>query len=117
MPHPERIYKVSSGEVFDRSLAEGQFIGMPVDLADGYLHFSTAAQLGETLRRYFAGQSALALFAVAAPPLGDALKWEVSRGGDLFPHLYAPLEMSAVLERATIAVAEDGSVTLPDWVR
>ena len=117
MTHPELIYKVSSGEIFAQSAAAGHFVGMPVDLADGYLHFSTATQLGETLRRYFAGQAGLALFSVAAVPLGDALKWEVSRGGDLFPHLYDPLPMSAIIEKATISVAADGTVTLPGWVR
>lgn len=117
MADPDLIYKVSTGDVFAASEAAGTFLGMPVDAADGYLHFSTAAQLGETLRRYFAGQSGLALFSVAVSPLGEALKWEVSRGGDLFPHLYAPLSMSAVRDKAVIAVATDGSVTLPDWVR
>lgn len=117
MTHPELIYKVSSAEIFAQSETAGHFVGMPVDLADGYLHFSTAPQLGETLRRYFAGQAGLALFSVAAAPLGDALKWEVSRGGDLFPHLYGALPMSAIIDKAEIAVTADGAVTLPDWVR
>lgn len=110
------IYKVCSGEVFSASVAAGQFVGMPIDLTDGYLHFSTAAQLRETLRLYFAGQSGLALFAVATAPLGAALRWEASRGGDLFPHLYAALPMDQVLHHAVIAVAANGSVELPDWV-
>lgn len=111
------IYKVCTGEVYDASLAAGRFLGMPVDHKDGYLHFSTAAQLRETLRLYFAGQSDLALFSVATAPLGEALKWEPSRGGDLFPHLFADLPMTAIADQARIAVAADGTVDLPDWVR
>lgn len=90
---------------------------MPVDHADGYVHFSTAPQLRDTLRLHFAGQSRLALFAVEAERLGDALRWEPSRGGQLFPHLYGELPMTAVAERATISVAADGAVDLPEWAR
>lgn len=111
------IYKVCSGEVYDASLAAGRFLGMPVDHKDGYLHFSTAAQLRETLRLYFAGEADLALFSVATDPLGTDLKWEPSRGGDLFPHLFAELPMTSVAENARITVAADGTVDLPDWVR
>ena len=111
------IYKVCTGEIYEASLASGRFLGMPVDHKDGYLHFSTAAQLRETLRLYFAGQSDLALFSVATEPLGEALKWEPSRGGDLFPHLFADLPMTAIADHARIAVAADGTVDLPDWVR
>lgn len=111
------IYKVCTGEVYDASLAAGRFLGMPVDHKDGYLHFSTAAQLRETLRLYFAGQSDLALFSVTTEPLGAALKWEPSRGGDLFPHLFADLPMTAIADHVRITVAADGAVDLPDWVR
>jgi uncharacterized protein (DUF952 family) len=90
---------------------------MPVDHADGYVHFSTAEQLRETLRRHFAGQAGLVLFAVEAEPLGAALRWEPSRGGALFPHLYGELEMAALTERATISVGTDGEADLPEWVR
>lgn len=110
------IYKVCSREVFAESLQVGRFVGMPVDLADGYLHFSTAGQLRETLRRYFAGQGGLVLFGVAVAPLGNALKWEASRGGDLFPHLYGELAMRDIGQQAVISVAVDGDADLPDWV-
>lgn len=90
---------------------------MPVDHADGYVHFSTAEQLRETLRLHFAGQSDLALFAVEAEPLGETLRWEPSRGGALFPHLHGELSMDAISDRATISVAADGAVDLPEWVR
>ena len=117
MRNPEFIYKVTSREVFDASMTAGRFLGMPVDHADGYLHFSTAAQLRETLRLYFAGQSDLVLFALKAPDLGAELRWEPSRGGQLFPHLFGDLRMSAVTDSATISVATDGNVELPDWVK
>jgi len=71
--------------------ATGTSFGAPVDITDGFIHFSTATQLGETLARHFAGEAPLLLLAYQADDLGDALKWEASRGGALFPHLYAPL--------------------------
>ena len=113
----QHIYKIASREVFDASVAQGRFIGMPIDLQDGYIHFSTASQLSETLRLHFAGQGDLVLFSVATAPLGEALRWEPSRGGQLFPHLYGELPMSAVVKRTVTAVAADGGVTLPEWVR
>jgi len=117
MAHPEFIYKVADGAVYEASLAAGSFVGQPVDLADGYIHFSTAAQLPETIRRYFAGADNQVLFQVAAAPLGPALKWEPSRGGELFPHLYGPLPMSEVREALRLDVPDDGLVALPGWVR
>lgn len=75
----------------------GQTKGAPVDLADGYIHFSTAAQVAETAKRHFAGENDLYLAAVDAEHLGDALRWEPSRGGDLFPHLYRPLALRDVV--------------------
>jgi uncharacterized protein (DUF952 family) len=90
---------------------------MPVDQADGFLHFSTASQLRETMRLYFAGQSGLMLLAVPAARFGNELKWEPSRGGALFPHLYAPLPLNAVAWSAEIAVADNGEVDLPEAVR
>jgi uncharacterized protein (DUF952 family) len=76
---------------------DGQFVGAPVDLADGYIHMSTADQLEETLAKHFAGQRGLVIAEIALAGFGDALKWEVSRGGALFPHLYAPLPLAAVV--------------------
>ncbi len=74
----------------------GVFTGAPIDLSDGYIHFSTAEQAKETAARHFAGQTGLLLVAIDAEKLGSALKYEPSRGGALFPHLYAPLKMAAV---------------------
>ena len=116
-PNPDFIYKVATGTVFRASEAAGMFLGMPVDHADGYVHFSAAAQLRETLKLYFAGQSDLVLFAVRAGELGKTLRWEPSRGGQLFPHVFGPVPMSTVGHSAGIAVAADGTVALPGWVQ
>ena len=115
--HPEFIYKIASREAFDALRATGKFPGMPVDLEDGYVHFSTAAQLAETLRLHFAGQGDVVVFAVRTGALGDSLRWEPSRGGQLFPHLYGELSASAIGAHATLAVPAEGSVVLPEWVR
>lgn len=101
------IYKICSAEEWERARAAGVFTGSPVDIADGYIHFSTADQAPETLRRHFAGRDGLVLVAVDADALGDALRWEPSRGGDLFPHLYAPLPVSAAA--AVVEIEEDGA--------
>lgn len=117
MATTEFIYKVASREIYEASLAAGSFVGQPIDLKDGYIHFSSAAQLGETIRLYFAGLADQVLFQVPAAPLGDALKWEASRGGDLFPHLFATLPMASVSNMAGLDVPPDGIVTLPGWVK
>jgi uncharacterized protein (DUF952 family) len=117
MQSPQFVYKVVSREVYDASLAAGRFTGQPIDLQDGYTHLSTAGQLRETIRLYFAGLSDQVLFQVPTGPFGEAMKWEASRGGALFPHLYGELPMSAVGQVAQIDIAADGSVDLPDWVK
>lgn len=91
------IYKICPKELWRQAEAAGVFAGAPIDLADGFIHFSTADQVVETAARHFAGQSDLVLIAVDADRLGSALKYEVSRGGALFPHLYAPMPLSAVV--------------------
>jgi uncharacterized protein (DUF952 family) len=117
MRNPDFIYKVASREIYEASLKAGHFVGQPIDLQDGYIHFSTAAQLGETIRLYFAGLNDQVLFAVPAPPLGAALEWEASRGGQLFPHLYGELPMAAVSDMTALDIPADGLVTLPEWVK
>ena len=116
MTPPDRIYKIASAEVLAAAERSGTFTGMPIDAADGFIHFSTAAQLAETLRLHFKGQSNLALFAVETASLGDALTWEPSRGGALFPHVYGSFPMQLVVWRGTVSVAADGSVTLPEGI-
>jgi uncharacterized protein (DUF952 family) len=89
-------YKVlTAGQWAD--LQAGRFVGAAVDVADGYVHLSSAEQLGETLAKHFAGQTGLVVASVDLARLGDAVKWEVSRGGALFPHLYGRLTMAAVV--------------------
>ena len=84
--------------------------GAPVDHADGYIHFSTAAQVRETAATHFAGQADLLLVAVNAAALGPALKWEPSRGGALFPHLYGTLALDAVRRVEELPLGRDGHV-------
>lgn len=91
------IYKIFRRPEWDAFRAAGQTFGAPVDLADGFIHFSTAAQVTETAARHFAGESDLVLVSLDATRLGAALKWEPARGGALFPHLYGPMPLAAVM--------------------
>ncbi|UJW85058.1 DUF952 domain-containing protein [Devosia sp. SL43] len=118
MSAPQFVYKIATEFVFGPARGQPAFAGMPIDAKDGYIHFSSAEQLGETLRLHFAGQSGLVLLAVQSAELGDSLVWEASRGGALFPHLYGgPLPTSAIAWEAPISVAADGSCDLPEAVR
>jgi uncharacterized protein (DUF952 family) len=92
-----RIYKILRRSEWVDAQAAGQFTGSEVDHADGFIHFSTVAQAAETARRYFASQPDLLVLEIEADGLGPDLKWEPSRGGDLFPHLYRTLELAEVL--------------------
>ena len=93
---PAIIYKICEAALWRAAERAGVFGGAPVDLADGYIHFSTASQVAETVARHFAGMTDLVLVAVDAEALGAALRYEPSRGGALFPHLYGKLPLSAV---------------------
>jgi uncharacterized protein (DUF952 family) len=117
MPEPEFIYKIASAEVAAAAQHAGTFTGMPIDEKDGYIHFSTAAQLPETLSLHFRGQGDLVLLAVRAADVAAGLRWEASRGGQLFPHVYGAFPMSAVAWSAPIEVAADGTCVLPEAVR
>ncbi len=103
------IYKIAPGDLWRAAEARGVFEGAPIDLADGFIHLSAADQVRETARRYFAGLDDLVLVAVDADRLGPALKWEISRGGALFPHLFAPLSLADVHAVSPLPLAEDGS--------
>lgn len=107
------IYKIAQRSAWDEACAAGRFIGAPVDLTDGYIHFSTAGQVAETAARHFAGAHDLVLVAIDAEALGQALKWEVSRGGQLFPHLYAALDMAAVKWSKPLPLDADGRHRFP----
>lgn len=97
MPHPATAFKILTAEQWTSFQRDGLFHGAPVDIADGYIHMSTSDQLAETLAKHFAGQINLTIAEIDLSLFGDELKWEVSRGGALFPHLYAPLPMAAVV--------------------
>jgi uncharacterized protein (DUF952 family) len=90
-------FKVLTSSQWAELQSDSAFDGAPIDLADGYIHMSTAEQLEETLAKHFAGQTGLVIAEIDLSGFGEALKWEVSRGGALFPHLYAPLPQSAVI--------------------
>jgi uncharacterized protein (DUF952 family) len=90
------IYKICERAAWQAAESAGLYRGSALDIRDGFIHFSTAAQAGETAAKHFAGQTDLMLIAVDGDALGPALKWETSRGGDLFPHLYAALSLTAV---------------------
>jgi uncharacterized protein (DUF952 family) len=98
------IYKLLAAEEWAAAQQAGVFRGSAVDLADGYVHFSTAEQVVETAARHFAGRRGLLLLAVDTDRLGEDLRWEPSRGGALFPHLYTPMPLDAVV----------GETALPD---
>ncbi len=93
---PDSAYKVLTAGQWTAFQSAGMFEGAPVDLADGFIHLSTDDQLAETLSRHFAGQQDLVIAQIDLAMLGDAVRWEPSRGGALFPHVYAPLPLASV---------------------
>ena len=108
------IYKICEKALWHEAETERRLLGSPADIRDGFIHFSTAAQLPGTLARHYAGLSDLLLVAVDAGALGELLKWETSRGGDLFPHLYGPLPLSAVRWARPLADEIDGRRPVPE---
>ena len=107
------VYKICPAALWRDAVAAGVFHGSEVDLRDGFIHFSTAEQVAETAAKHFAGQSDLLLIAIDGDRLGEALKWEPSRGGALFPHLYAPLPLSAVMNIDSLPLGPDGRHQIP----
>lgn len=108
------IYKIVPESLWRAARQEGAFEGAAIDIEDGYIHFSTAAQVRETAARHFAGKGDLLLIAVDGAALGAALRYEPSRGGDLFPHLYAILPMEAVLWERPLPLRSDGAHVFPE---
>lgn len=104
------IYKIFRRPEWDAFRAAGRTSGAPVDLADGFIHFSTATQVVETAAKHFATESDLVLVAFEAERLGPALKWEPSRGGALFPHLYRPLELAEVRWDTSLPLGATGHI-------
>ncbi len=110
------IYKITTRQLWEQGEAEGRLPYGPVDEKDGFMHFSIAPQLRESLRLYFSGQSDLILCAVPVAAVEADLKWEPARRGILFPHLYAELPIAVVAAHHAISVAADGSCDLPEGI-
>ncbi|MDF1631071.1 DUF952 domain-containing protein [Mycoplana sp. MJR14] len=110
----DTVYKIVPASLWQSARQKGSFEGAPVDLADGFIHFSTAAQAKETAEKHFSGQTDLLLVAVDGASLGDALVYEPSRGGQLFPHLYGSLPLDAVLWEKPLPLGPDGAHLFPE---
>lgn len=108
------VYKICPRDLWATAEAQGRFTGAPVDVADGFIHFSTAPQAAETATRHFSGVHDLLLVAVDTEDLGAALRFEPSRGGDLFPHLYGDLPLGAVRAVHDLPVGPDGNHVFPE---
>ena len=108
------IYKICPRETWESAANVGEFLGAAIDLADGFIHFSAGHQVRETAHKHFAGQQDLVLVAVDPQSLGSALRWEASRGGDNFPHLYGPLTMDAVRSVISLPVDAAGEHVFPE---
>lgn len=108
------IYKIVPEALWSEATGTGMFEGAPVDKADGFIHFSAAAQVRETARLHFARQDDLLLVAVETERLGPALRWEPSRGGTPFPHLYASLAVADAASVTPLRLGPDGTHLFPD---
>lgn len=110
----ERIaYKVMTYDELETMRRDGLFRGSAADLADGFVHLSSSAQLATTVDKHYHGQTGLVVAAVDLARLGDAVRWEPSRGGELFPHVYGTLPLEAVVGAGPLERSADGTVTLP----
>jgi uncharacterized protein (DUF952 family) len=112
----EPIYKVLTEAAFTEAWSQGRFEGSADDVRDGFIHLSAAYQLETTLGKHFSGQAGLVLLAVDAGRLAADLRWEISRGGALFPHLYAPLDLAVVLWVEPLLLGQNGRHILPEGV-
>ena len=108
------IYKICERAAWDAAQRSGTFTGSAVDMRDGFIHLSTVAQVRETAAKHFAGAADLVLIAVDAGALRDRVKWELSRGGDLFPHLYDALPIAAVLWAKPLPLGPAGQHVFPE---
>jgi uncharacterized protein (DUF952 family) len=113
---PQPVYKILAEAAYEAAKSEGHFIGTSDDLRDGFIHLSAAHQLEGTLAKHYAGQEDLLLLTLDRDQLGEGLKWEPSRGGDLFPHLYGPLELDAILSAELLELDDDNRHILPEGV-
>ena len=110
------IYKICASAMLQEARGRGRFEGSAEDLRDGFIHLSAGHQVAGTLAKYFAGQRDLVLLAVDPERLGAGLRWEKSRGGELFPHLYGPLDLDHVISIEALVLQEDGTHRLPEGV-
>ncbi|MDH6265661.1 uncharacterized protein (DUF952 family) [Rhizobium sp. SG_E_25_P2] len=110
----ELIYKIVPAETWRQAESAGVFAGAGIDLADGFIHLSTAQQTRRTAELYFTGQTGLALVAIDTEALGPALRYEASRDGALFPHLYGPLPLSAVRATYALTLDAEGQFIFPE---
>ncbi|WP_426229231.1 DUF952 domain-containing protein [Pararhizobium sp. DWP3-4] len=108
------IYKIVPATLWQDARESGEFKGAPIDLTDGFIHFSTADQVKQTAALYFAGQDGLLLVAVDGEKLGQALVYETSRGGALFPHLYAALPLDTAIWEKPLPRGADGNHVFPE---
>ena len=108
------IYKICPASAWREAERQGVYHGSADDARDGYIHFSTASQVAETARKHFVGQTGLFLIEVDADALGDALRWEPSRDGELFPHLYGELDLGAVTAILDLRARSDGYHDIPE---
>lgn len=106
-------YKVLTADEMATLERDGGFAGAAIDLADGYIHLSTADQLTETVDKHFAGQTDLHVAAVDLGSFGGSLRWEASRGGQMFPHLYGPLLLETVIAYGPLVRDGHGHIRLP----
>ena len=114
MNYATTIFHMCHTAEWQQALQSGSYAGSSQDRADGFIHFSTSAQIAESAARHRAGQIDLRLLAVKAADLGDSLKWEAARGGQLFPHLYGELPVAAVSWTADLPLGPDGRHVFPD---
>ena len=110
------IYKILGVDEWKSVESKGVFLGSGIDLADGFIHFSTPETVRETGRKHFSGRDNLLLVGVDPVPLGAALRWEPSRGGLLFPHLYAPLSTALAVSVEPLTRGADGELRFPDGI-
>jgi uncharacterized protein (DUF952 family) len=110
------IYKICSSAALQEARGRGRFEGSADDARDGFIHLSAGRQVAGTLAKYFAGQPDLMLLAVDPGRLGERLRWEPSRGGKLFPHLYGPLYLDHVISVEPLLLQEDGRHRLPTGI-
>ncbi len=104
-----RVYKIIAREAWAKACAAGRFEGAPIDLNDGYIHLSTGSQAQDTARLHFRGQTGLVVVAFEAEAFGEALKWEASRGGQLFPHVYGAIDTALAVEVTDAALDGEGA--------